>query len=341
MEISYPYFLPVPVQEQTQAGSARREAARLAALQGMAENDVGRVAVVVTEAANNIWKHGKDGEILLRGMNSGVATIDVLALDKGKGILELAECLRDGYSSAGTSGTGLGAMQRMSELFEVYTSPGNGTAVHCLIGSEKKMPKPASAWMESGAVVVPVAGETKCGDGWAEHHTTTHSVYMVVDGLGHGPGAAEAAEEAVAAFRRTASVNPLDILDEAHHSLRKTRGAALSVASIDHNLRKVRFAGIGNVSASIYGGARMSNMVSHNGIVGHAAGRLQEFTYDWPAGATLVMFSDGIASHWNLAKYPGLQSRSPLLAAAVIYRDHSRRRDDATVLIAREGPARN
>ena len=200
--MSYPYFVPVPLQEQTQAGSARREAARLAAQEAMSEEDVGRVSVVVTEAANNVLIHGSGGEILLRGMNHSGGSVDVLALDKGKGISDVTGCMRDGYSTSGTAGTGLGAMQRMSDLFELFSTPGSGTVVHCAIGSGNRLPAPASPWMESGVVNVPVAGETKCGDGWAERHTNTHSIYMVVDGLGHGVGAAEAAEEAVAAFHR-------------------------------------------------------------------------------------------------------------------------------------------
>jgi hypothetical protein len=63
---------------------------------------------------------------------------------------------------------------------------------------------------------------------------------------------------------------------------------------------------------------------------------MQEFTYEWPSGATLLMYSDGLGSQSNLLKYPGILTRSPLLAAAVLYRDFSRHRDDATVLIARE-----
>jgi anti-sigma regulatory factor (Ser/Thr protein kinase) len=339
MEITYPYFLQVPVTEQSQTGSARRESARMAALEGMPEVDVGRVSIVTTEAANNVLKHGKGGEMLFRAMNSGAATVDIIALDKGPGIHNLAECMRDGYSSSGTPGTGLGAMERMSDVFELFSSPGAGAAVHCRVTSGKN-PETIAKAMESGVVIVPIKGETRCGDGWAEYHTVSHSVYMVADGLGHGAGAAEAAEEAVRAFNRMASVNPLDILDEVHHVLRKTRGAAVSVASIDLDNRKVRFAGVGNVSAAIMTSAKLHNMVSHNGIVGHTVGRLQDFIYDWPAQAILAMFSDGIGSHWNLSKYPGLQSRSPLMIASVIYRDFSRRRDDATVLIAREKAAR-
>ena len=116
----------------------------------------------------------------------------------------------------------------------------------------------------------------------------------------------------------------------------------MSVASIDHNARKVRYAGIGNITAAIVAAGKSQSMVSHNGIVGHSpVVRIQEFTYDWPVGATLTMYSDGITSQSSLMKYPGLLTRSPLLAAAVIYRDFSRRRDDSTVLIARERAARN
>jgi anti-sigma regulatory factor (Ser/Thr protein kinase) len=337
MEIIAPFFVHVAVQEETQPGSARREAARLAALEGMPENDVGRVSVVVTEAAKNVVKHGLGGEMLLRGTKEdGSCAIDVLALDKGKGIYDLDACMRDGYSTSGTPGTGMGAMQRMSDVFDVYSVPGSGTVIHCRITSGHHTGERRNAYMETGVVMVPVTGETCCGDGWAERHTETHSVYMVVDGLGHGAGAAEAAEEAIRAFHRVQTVSPLDIVEEAHFALRKTRGAALSVASIERYENKVRYAGVGNVSAAILSAEKSQSMVSHNGIVGHTKGRLQDFTYAWVRGATLVMQSDGIATQSSALKYPGLLAHSPLIAAAVIYRDHSRRRDDATVLIARE-----
>ncbi|HEY3928098.1 MAG TPA: ATP-binding SpoIIE family protein phosphatase [Candidatus Koribacter sp.] len=333
-----PYFLPIPVQEESQPGSARREAARVAALQGMSQGDVGRVSIVVTEAANNVVKHGHGGEILIRGCHDdGASCVDILALDKGKGMSDLEACMRDGYSTSGTPGTGLGAMRRLSDALEVYSQPEAGTAIYSRIDSGKPEHLHRQSRVECGALSVPVAGETRCGDSWAVHHTETHSVFLVVDGLGHGAGAAEAADEAVAAFERLGdTLNPLDILDETHHVLRKTRGAAVSIASIDYIARKLRFAGVGNVGGAIIFGGKHHNLVTHNGIIGHSVARMQDFTYDFPEGATLAMISDGISSHWSLTKYPGIQSRSALLAAALIYRDCSRRRDDATVLIARE-----
>lgn len=340
--MSSPYFVPIVVQEETQPGLARREAARLAALEGMQESDVGRASIVVTEAAKNLVKHGHGGEMLLRGSRSAdSATLDVLALDKGKGMQDVEACMRDGFSTSGTPGTGMGAMQRMSDLFEIYSVPGSGTVVHCRIAAGKKPQDSRNSRMDTGVVMVPYPGETRCGDGWAERHTNTHSIYMIVDGLGHGPGAAEAADEALAAFGRVESVSAIDILEEAHFALRKTRGAAMSVASIDRYKRKLQFAGVGNVSGSVITPSKSQSMVSHSGIIGHTMARMQDFMYEWPAGATLLMFSDGISTQANLLKYPGLLSRSPLLGAAVIYRDFTRHRDDATVLISRERVERN
>jgi hypothetical protein len=63
---------------------------------------------------------------------------------------------------------------------------------------------------------------------------------------------------------------------------------------------------------------------------------VQTFTYPWPAGALLVLASDGISTHWSLDAYPGLRHRDPVLVASVLYRDFVRGRDDATVVVARE-----
>ena len=68
----------------------------------------------------------------------------------------------------------------------------------------------------------------------------------------------------------------------------------------------------------------------------HTAARIQEFHYPVPSGAIVVMFSDGLATQWDLKAYPGLQQRSASVIAGVLYRDFSRRRDDVTVVVARE-----
>ncbi len=117
--------------------------------------------------------------------------------------------------------------------------------------------------------------------------------------------------------------------------MRSTRGAAVAAARLFPEEEVVRFAGIGNIGAAIVSGKATRQLVSHAGTVGHELHRVQEFVYPWPAGSLLVLYSDGIVSHWSLDSHPGLCDHDAALIAGVLYRDHSRRRDDATVVVAR------
>ena len=72
-----------------------------------------------------------------------------------------------------------------------------------------------------------------------------------------------------------------------------------------------------------------------NGTVGHSVAKIQQFSYPWEKNSALIMHSDGLTTRWNVELYPGLASRHPALMAAVLYRDFSRKRDDATILVSR------
>jgi hypothetical protein len=72
-----------------------------------------------------------------------------------------------------------------------------------------------------------------------------------------------------------------------------------------------------------------------NGTVGHSMGRVQQFTYPYDKQAELIMHSDGLATRWSVEQYHGLASRHPALLAGVLFRDYSRKRDDATIIVSR------
>ncbi|MGH7263328.1 MAG: hypothetical protein ACREMB_00540 [Candidatus Rokuibacteriota bacterium] len=78
------------------------------------------------------------------------------------------------------------------------------------------------------------------------------------------------------------------------------------------------------------------HLVSYAGIAGHELRRVKELAYPWPEEALLVLHSDGLGTQWSLSAYPALARRHPTLIAGVLYRDHSRRRDDVSVLVAKE-----
>lgn len=95
------------VRDPTDVATARRRVVQLAAAIGYNETQAGRVAIVVTELAQNTLRHGGGGEILASAGARRDTCIEMLALDRGPGMADVSACLRDGYSTGGTSGNGL------------------------------------------------------------------------------------------------------------------------------------------------------------------------------------------------------------------------------------------
>ncbi|MGE5138948.1 MAG: SpoIIE family protein phosphatase [Rudaea sp.] len=327
-------MIALAVQDQSQVSETRRRATEIAQRQGFGEVDSGRVALVATELATNILKHGNGGEMLVGVYGEGAdCGIELIALDKGPGMSNVTASLADGHSTAGTAGKGLGAIVRQSHFVDIGSWRGNGTAVLARL-----KPGLPPAWPNDtsriGAVSIPKPGEDVCGDSWAVSAEPLEMTLMVADGLGHGPEAAEAAVEAVRLFQRFKGHRPPVLLDYIHGGLRATRGAAVSVARVQPASGKVIYAGIGNIAGVIAADGEMRRMVSMPGTAGHNARKIQAFEYAFSSGM-IILHSDGIASSWTLDRYPNLAARHPSLIAAVLYRDLTRQRDDATVVVAK------
>lgn len=335
MEVGDSFSLAIA--DPSQVGEARRRAGALATERGLNETDAGRVGVIVTEMAGNLIKHAtQGGELLVRALLRGdTPGIEVLALDRGPGMEDVGRCLQDGYSTAGSPGTGLGAVSRMSDLFQLHSAPGVGTGLLARVWARREE-EPARGRLQLGVVNRAMPGQAVCGDDWAVVEEAGRLRIMVVDGLGHGPGAAEAAAEASRAFRAHAHREPAAILELMHAGMRGTRGAAVAVAEIDGGRGELCFAGIGNIAAMVQTGAESRSLVSMNGIVGHEMRKVQPFTYAWTAGSMLIVHSDGVSARWSLDRYAGLAARHPALIAGVLYRDFGRANDDATVVAVRQ-----
>lgn len=324
------------INDASATAEVRRAASALAQMLGFDGTASGRAAIVVTEAATNLAKHAEHGQLLLRPIErDGVAGLEALALDKGPGMANVAECLRDGYSTAGSPGTGMGAMMRQADEFDIHSIPGKGTAVLARLWAKKLPVTKHQPALEIGVVCLPKPGETACGDAWAVEQQKDRCLILLADGLGHGPEAAAASMEAVKTLRTQSHLSPVALIEFAHGALRSTRGAAVSVAELDL-AQELKYAGVGNIAGVALVAGKDRHLVSHNGIVGHRAIKFQEFVYPWSSDALLVMHSDGLATHWNPDKYPGLVARHPSLIAGVLYRDFTRGRDDVTVLVARQ-----
>lgn len=318
------------IADASQVGAARRAADELARSLGFDETTAGHVSLIVIEAGTNLVKHGGGGQILLRGVDEvDRRHVEIVALDRGPGMANVARWQDDG--------PGLGVLRRLSCELDIYSRVGHGTAVLARVGERTCEPGAhGHRGIEVGGFCIAMPGEDTCGDAWEEESRIGGTTLLVADGLGHGPAAAEAAEESVKAFRALRGRSPAERVDAIHAALRSTRGAAVAVADVDLETRVVRFAGLGNISARLVGEGRVRHLVSHNGTAGHAARQIDEFTYPWAARDLLIMHSDGLASQRDLDGYPGLADRHPSLVAAVLYRDFTRGRDDVAVVVARE-----
>jgi anti-sigma regulatory factor (Ser/Thr protein kinase) len=327
--------LDVHVTEPSQVGAARRAALRLCLNHGFDEATCGRVALLVTELGTNLARHATRGRLLIccRPTDEG-AQLEILSIDSGPGMADVARCLRDGYSSGNTPGTGFGAVQRLSTDFSVYSVAGKGTVILSRVwvpSSRAKAGLPPSRFAHAG-ICLAAPGEVVSGDAWEISVVGDKARIAVADGLGHGPDAAAAAEMAMAAFRESTG-SPAAMLEQAHPRMRATRGAAVAMADLDATAGTLRFAGAGNIAGRMISGVEDRSLMSQHGTVGVQIRKIQDVDYAWSPHALIVLHSDGLTSRWSLGEAPGLIQCDPAVVAGWLVREHTRGRDDVTVVV--------
>jgi anti-sigma regulatory factor (Ser/Thr protein kinase) len=315
------------VDEGSQVGAARRGVAALAQSVGLAEDAVSRASIVATELSTNLLGHAREGRLVARALDG--QGVEMLAIDGGPGIRDIEQCLRDGFSTGGTPGNGLGAIRRQADSFDISSQVAAGTVVLARIQPSAGAAHP----LRIGVVCVPHPGETECGDGWEWHAHAHGGTLLMVDGIGHGKEAARATRVALDTFRSDPTRPPEQALQALHREMQGTRGAAAAIAQIDLERGRLRYAGVGNIGGTLVGAERRRGLPSHNGILGSIASRMQAFEYPWQAGDMLVMHTDGLISRWSLDDLPGAALRDPSIIAGLLYRDFNRGRDDIAVAV--------
>lgn len=315
----------VRIQDPTQVALARRTATELARVAGLDERRTSAVNVAVVELANNLLQHAGGGELYLQFTEPG-GTLDIAAVDHGRGMSNVERCLEDGYTTASTPGLGLGAVRRFAADFSGFSIPARTTVVAARMAEQRPD-------LQVAVVSTPIQGEVLSGDSWelSEDGLT----FLVVDGLGHGLLAADAAKAGVAAFRKHQAESPQRILEAMHAALRSTRGAAAAVAKVDPAHRTILFAGIGNITCNLLNHERSQSMVSHNGTLGHMMRRVQQFQYTYRSLDLLLMQSDGLLTRSKAGLPPELLQQRPFAIAPFLFSEQVRGRDDATLLVSR------
>ncbi|SDE47838.1 ATP-binding protein [Limimaricola pyoseonensis] len=322
----------VDIAEPSAVAEARRMARQLTEGAGLSEERGEAAAIVATEMATNLLRHAGGGQILLQVQPGRPATLALAAIDRGPGIADPDAALADGYSTAGSAGGGLGAMRRLADGFEMRSTPGAGTVVLCRFGRAR----PVLGGVEAGAFLMNYPGDRACGDAFAARDVGGRVDLAVIDGLGHGPRAQDAAEEAVAGLGAQRGDDPAQSLTALSKGLAGSRGSVIGLAQIEAAERRLRFAGIGNISAMVFGGdGRLRRLICREGRIGGQTRTPPVEQVDFTPGDTLILHSDGLASIRSIGELPQMAGASCAMIAAQLMQGRNRGRDDACALVAR------
>jgi anti-sigma regulatory factor (Ser/Thr protein kinase) len=313
----------------------KKEIHGIAVKAGFNATKVGEVDIIVAEMVSNLVKHGGGGRLLVKLIvQQHIEGIEFISIDDGNGIGDVNKMMADGASTTNTLGHGLGAIRRLSNLFQVYSQKGWGTVMLSRLFKED-LPYQKKI-NEIRSVVVPKPGEEECGDAF-HCRIGSHAIRLFLgDGLGHGVEAAAAVNGAIQVFKTLREDSAVEIIREMHRGVRKTRGLVGTVALYLKDEKRWRICGVGNISTRLINGIEMKNNMAYNGIIGHnIPNSMKDQEVDAVNAQVILLCSDGIRTKWDLAKYPGILKHDLSILAGVIFKDHARHTDDMSVVAVR------
>jgi serine phosphatase RsbU (regulator of sigma subunit) len=190
------------------------------------------------------------------------------------------------------------------------------------------------AHVESGAAVRPMFGERVSGDTAFVVETGGGLMAVIVDVLGHGEEAHALAVRIQDYLPGHASAPVADVMARLHEEIRGSRGAAVGLCMIEVASGRLRYAGVGNTVIRRFGQSD-TRLVSREGVVGGTIRTPVEETMQLSDGDIVVMYTDGVKTHFNPSEYPRLQTDNPRAAAANIVDLFGKSHDDASCVVMR------
>ena len=315
----------------------RSQLRQLAVSAGFEGHRLGEIEIIIAEITSNIVKHTtKGGIILAKKLTGAEGGIEFIAIDEGPGMRRSAKMMEDGNSTTKTLGQGLGAIRRLSAVFDMFSMMGWGTVLFSRTYLNKQKAAPEGVF-EINAICVAKKDQLLCGDAWSARVQGNKTKIALIDGLGHGAPANVASSLAVEKLQQYSRLSPVEELQSLHNELKKTRGAVVTIAHLDHGSHQLVYSGVGNISMKLVTPVISKGCFSYNGIVGHIMpGFLNNQSFAWNEKTDLlIMHSDGIGTRWDTNKYPGILQHHSMLLCAALYKDADRGTDDTTVLVGK------
>ena len=300
---------------------------------GFCEKKIAEIDIIIAEIVSNLVKHAGGGQLLVKLVEEhNLQGIEIISIDNGQGMTDVTRMVADGVSTKNTLGHGLGAMKRLSNLFQVYSLKEWGTVILIRIFDEDPPPFRKPPRTDIRSVLLPKQGEKECGDGFFYNITDDHVKLFLGDGLGHGKEAAAAVTKAGEAFMDCTELEPQEIVRHINAAVKKTRGLVGTAAVFEFATKKWRLCGVGNITTKIVSAADTRNYMPYNGIIGlNVPNTLNFQEVEHEKGQQLIMTSDGLKTRWEPVKYPAIYRYDLAILSASILKDFARNTDDMSV----------
>jgi anti-sigma regulatory factor (Ser/Thr protein kinase) len=312
--------------------------------------ELGEISIVINELCTNFIKHNTvDGTLSFSILNEFDRTgIEVIAQDKGPGIKNVDEVIKDGVSSKGTMGGGLGAIKRLMDSFEIYTNneknisggldPSKLNSIGTLI-ILKKWTQNKLKYNESDVKVSilsrPYPGMGVNGDYYYIKKFKDRCFFAVIDGLGHGLEANKASRLTAEIINNNTHKSVKDILITINSGLKFTRGAVAGIVFIDTIKKEFEYSAVGNIEFRYILNGASERLIPSNGLLGVCNNdTIKVHRRAYEKGAIITMCTDGIVNRWDYNSYLNTELNNPAVLANLILKDFGKCNDDATILVA-------
>jgi anti-sigma regulatory factor (Ser/Thr protein kinase) len=336
--MSLPLRQTVIVSFKSDIAAARLAVKEMTAALRFDEQTSEEVVLVASELASNLIKHATHGKLeLIPVTTDGRFGIRIESLDNGPGIADSEQAIIDGYSTTGSLGYGLGAVNRLMDELDINLrqEPEGGTRIVCtrwlVVRETCVMPCPLSF----GSVTRPHPAMKANGDAFVIKQWGTHALVGVIDAVGHGELAYQVAQTTRQYLENHFDQSMLHLFRGVTRACRGTRGVVMALARFDWAQSKLTFAAIGNIEARVFGSMDPMSFITRRGIIGVNAPNPVVLEHTWEPRYIMVLHSDGLRTRWRWEDFPNFAEAPAQRIAHRLVTTLARADDDATAVVVK------
>ena len=339
-----------PIQSEAEGILLRSRLQAAARRMGFSEMHRENMVLVAAEMISNQIKYA-GGRGMLQIWQQPGPMLDILALDFGPGIENLAQAQQDGYSSTKTLGKGLGSIRSLSHQSGIFTVPEvvgtsrgqtwHGCAFWSRFDPTHRSPSSSNAgkapvaksYFSVGLFARALSDDRYNGDRLYLEHVDKTLRWLHLDGLGHGEYAQQATNNLADLLFLSPDVS--QVINQVDRQLKSTRGAVAMLTHLDAGSMKGQILGVGDMSAYFYLNDKLQNITFAPGILGKEHKTPHVTPLVLKKQSTVITASDGIRRGWNETSFPSLLNQHPQLIAYVLGNIMGRVSDDQSLGIVR------